>query len=313
MTLSWAVAHRMAMMSANQLHRDTGVPREEYVDVFAALRAAGVCCLAKPLRGLAGAYAARELGGPVALVSSGLDEMTMRHTAAHEFGHHIFGHGSTMDERVDPDGAHLGGSWPDEEKLAEAFAAWFLMPLPAVHTAIRRAGIGRPALPEHVHQVACWLGTTFAGTARHLVNLRMATAGQAAEWARIWRARSAKIRAALCGSAAAPRGRVWVVGPEASRAILHVLPGDTLVYPFGAVPDQLPKGVVARQEPQLALDTQASLTVTPALTRPAELTVNTPTGAAGTTVTLVPPPLRKGIDSTWRPRDEPPEIHLEKS
>ena len=63
---------------------------------------------------------------------------------------------------------------PDEEKLAEAFAAWFLMPLPAVASAMRRMGISRPRGPEDVHQIACWLGTSFAGTARHLVNLQLA-------------------------------------------------------------------------------------------------------------------------------------------
>jgi Zn-dependent peptidase ImmA (M78 family) len=311
LTLNWAVAHRMTMMVANQAHRDTGVARDEYVDIFAALQAAGVCCLAKPLRGLAGAYAAPELGGPVVLLSSGLDEMTMRHTAAHELGHHVFGHGSKMDERVDPDGGSLGGRWPDEEKLAEAFAAWFLMPLPAVRAAIRRAGIDRPALPEHVHQIACWLGTTFAGTARHLANLRMITPEQATGLVRTSRVRSTKVRAALCASAVPPQGRVWMIRAEANQANLHVIPGDTLVCAAGQLPNPLPQGLAMRSDPQLNIDSLAAVGVTAALTRATNLNVQPANGKTGIAVTLIPPPNRTGIASTWRPRDEQPGTDLE--
>lgn len=45
------------MMAANHAHHDTGVARDEYVDVFTALQAGGIFCIAKPLQGLAGVYA----------------------------------------------------------------------------------------------------------------------------------------------------------------------------------------------------------------------------------------------------------------
>jgi hypothetical protein len=311
LTLSWAAAHKMTMMVAIQAHSDTGVDRGEYVDVFTALQAAGVCCVAKPLRRLAGAYAAPALGGPAVLLSSRLEELTMRHTAAQELGHHVLGHDSRMDERVDPDRAGLGGPWPDEEKLAEAFAAWFLMPLPAVRTAIRRAGIGCPAMPEDVHQIACWLGTTFAGTARHLVNLRMVAPDRAAALMRTWRARSPAIRAALCGSAVPPPGRVWVMRPEASQASLHVIPGDTLVCGGWKVPASLPEGLVMRSDPQLSLDPRAAVVVTAALTRATDLAVQSADGNAKIAVTLIPPPERSGIGSAWRPGGEQPGPDLE--
>ena len=206
MTLGWAVAHRMAMMAANHAHDDNNVARHEYVDVFAALRAADICCIGKPWRGtLAGAYAGEELGGPVVMVNSKLDDVTVRHTASHELGHHCFGHGSKMEESIDPDSGSLGGWLPDEEKLAEAFAAWFLMPLPAVQAAMRRSGISRPSSPEDVHQLMCWLGASFAGTARHLVNVQLADPGEAEQWARTWRNNSGRIRASICGSRT-PRG-----------------------------------------------------------------------------------------------------------
>jgi hypothetical protein len=305
LTLYWAVAHRMAMMAANHAHEDTSTARDDYIDVFAALRAAGISCIAKPWDSLAGAYAGPELGGPVIMVNSRLDEVTMRHTAGHELGHHCFGHGSRMDEPIDPDVGNLGGPLPDEEKLAEAFAAWFLMPLPAVRAAMRRSGISRPRSPEDVHQIACWLGTSFAGTARHLAHLQLAGQQEAEEWVRSWHNGSGRIRARMCGSRTAPPGRVWVIRPQAHQARLHVLPGDTLMCPGGEFPDPLPPGLTARPEQQLSFEPRPAVTITEAMTQPRELTVTGLGAMTPVTLTLVLPPQRYGIDSAWRVLQHP--------
>jgi Zn-dependent peptidase ImmA (M78 family) len=302
-TLNWSVAHRMAMMAANQTHRDVGVARDDYIDVFAALEAIGVCCVAQPLRGLAGAYAAPEADGPAVILSSRLDEITMRHTAAHELGHHAFLHGSKVDERVDPDSVGLGGSWPDEEKLAEAFAPWFLMPLPAVRTAIRRSGADGPVTPADIHQIACWLGASYAGTARHLANLKMLTGEEAASLVRTWRARGDKIRAALALSSVPPPGRVWVMRAEGDQASLHVLTGDTLVYSAEEPPLPLPAGLTVGEVAQPTIDGLASAVVTSGLARPADFSTTAVCGAR-IAVRLLPPPCRVGISTEWRRRAE---------
>ena len=309
MTLPWTTAHRMAMMAANHAHNDTGAARDEYIDVFATLRAAGICCIGKPWRNLAGAYAGEELGGPVVMVNSALDEVAIRHTAGHELGHHCFGHGSRMEESLDPYAGSLGRQLPEEEKLAEAFAAWFLMPLPAVRTVMRRLGISRPRGPEDVHQIACWLGTSFAGTARHLVNIQLADTHEAEQWARAWRNRNDRIRAAMCGSRTPPPGRVWVIRPEAHAARLHLLPRDTLVCPDGELPHPLPPGLTARSDQQLSLEPRPAITITGAIPQPCQLTVTTSCGAVA--LALILPPRRDGIDSTWRSPQYPPIPHLE--
>jgi len=279
LTLGWATANKITMITANQAHRDTGVGRDDYVDVFGALAAKDVCCMAQPLSKLAGAYFSADSDGPAVLLNSCLDEVTIRHTAAHELGHHVLGHATRTDERIDPY-AGLTGPMPKEEKLAEAFAAWFLMPLPAVQTAIRRAGIRRPARAEDVHQVACWLGTSFAGTARHLANLRLATTQQTSEWVHAWRAKSSRIRAALCGHGIRPEGRVWMLGPPAHGASLHIVPGDTLVFTAVELPDPLPHGLAVKAYQQMSLDDRTAAVVTDGLTVPTELTVKT-LGEAG--------------------------------
>lgn len=309
MTIPWAVAHRMAMMAANHAHQDTGMARDDYVDVFTALRKAEICCIAKPLRGLAGAYADKNDGGPVVLLNSSLDEVTMRHTAGHELGHHVFGHNSREDRMADLDVASLGEPLPNEEKLAEAFAAWFLMPLPAVQSAMRRSGISKPRRPEDVHQVACWLGTSFAGTARQLGNLQLAHMQQAEEWTRAWHNGSARMRAALCGSRTPPPGRVWSIRSGAHGAYLHVLPGDTLVYPGGELPCALPPGLAVHSDDQLSLDSPMAVTITRALSQPCRLTVSE--SGTAIAVTLVPPPVRSGIDTTWRAPERSPALPRE--
>lgn len=297
MTLDWATAHRMAMMAANQAHRDLGIARDEHVDVFAAMRSAGVCCLTEPLGNLAGAYAGAELGGPVTLLNSRLDEITLRHTAGHELGHHRFGHALTADLGEELDRGGLGGVWPDEEKLAEAFAAWFLMPLPAVRAAMRRAGFSRPASPIDVHQVACWLGTSFAGTARHLVNLKLASMRQYNDWTRSWNRHGPELRSSLAGLL--PCDRVWVLGREADQASMHVLPGDTLVFRSGHVRRPLPQGLRREAGAQPSLQSQDVITVTNELAGPVSVTVTIPGIPGGLAITLIPAPIRLGIDTAW--------------
>jgi hypothetical protein len=227
-------------------------------------------------------------------------------------GHHVLGHGTRTDERVDPDGGSLTGALPDEEKLAEAFAAWFLMPLPAIQAAIERTGTGPPTAPGHVHQIACWLGTSFAGTARHLVNVHLATAQQAADWVRVWRAKSARIRTALGGQGPHPEGRVWTLGLAAHQARLHVIQGDTLVFGTGELPDHLPLGLAIRSDQQMSLESRSIVVITDSLTSPTQLIAKTPRGPE-IVITVIPPPSRQGIDTAWHQREDRSGPHLERS
>jgi hypothetical protein len=185
------------------------------------------------------------------------------------------------------------------------------MPLSAVRTAMRRAGVNLPTAPVDIHQIACWLGTTFAGTARHLVNLRLITPEQATRLVRIWRAKNATIRATLCGSAAPPPGRTWVLRPEANQANLHVIAGDTLVFPAEMSGTHLPSGLAMLPASEPVLEPLAAVSVTAALTWPADLTFQAADSPGETTVTLVPPPVRSGLASAWRPRDDRPDSDLE--
>jgi hypothetical protein len=298
----WDVAHRVASIAAVHAHRDYGIDRSDYVDVFTTIEAAGIDCVAQPLPRLLGMYVAPGDGGPAILVNSGQDEIGIRHSAAHELGHHALGHTSRWDE--DPFSRWGDGTWPDEEKTAEAFAAWFLMPPPAVRTAMRLVGVQAPRSGDDVYQIARWLGTSYAGTVRHLVNVRLARAQQANAWSRI---PPASLRCTAQGSADGPPGHVWVLRPCANGAIARVAVGDRLHLLLPAEAQiNVPGGVTCVRGPEEALlpgvpgpAAGPLLQVTHELTTPDVLTGCL--GGAGRPwqVTLAPVPLRRGVAEAW--------------
>jgi hypothetical protein len=299
------------MIRASQVLHATGAEGGEYVDVFASLTAEKVPCMAQPLDGLAGAYVGPQSAGPAVMVNSALSEIPIRHTAAHELGHHAFGHESRLDEPADPELGALGKQLPDEEKLAEAFAAWFLMPRRAVVGAMCRTEISRPMSPLDVHQISCWLGTSFAGTARHLVNLRLTDARQAERWTRAWHNGGAKLRAAVAQIQGSLPGRCWLIRPAADRATLHVLPGDCLVCPGGYLLQTLASGLEEHRSGQLTMEPLTAVSVNGALTRPVGLTMHEQGSGIPISVTLVPPPRRFGIDTAWGLHQDPSILESE--
>ena len=98
---------------------------------------------------------------------------------AHELGHHVFGHGSTIDE-LQEDGRRKPAFDPNEF-LVNAFAGFFLMPPLAVRRAFTLRG-WRPetAAPEQCFVVACSLGVGQETLIQHMVyGLRILPAARA--------------------------------------------------------------------------------------------------------------------------------------
>ncbi|MFI7126846.1 ImmA/IrrE family metallo-endopeptidase [Nonomuraea sp. NPDC050153] len=240
--MNWNIAHRIASIAAVQAHRDLGVDRHEYVDVYAALREAGVIGMARRMPRLFGMYASPQDDGPAVLLNASLDIIAQRHTAAHELGHHRLRHGTAYDKELDRSSHWGDGTWPDEEKLAEAFAAWFLMPPPALHSALGRIGVGRPRQPEHAYQVARWLGTSYAGTVHHLHRLRLLTREQKALWLKM---KPAAIKATLADGAVPSKAHVHVIDTAAHNTTVRVDVGDLVVLRIpGARFDTLPEALL---------------------------------------------------------------------
>lgn len=86
-------------------------------------------------------------------------------TCAHELGHHVFGHGSRVEElnfdRSDND--------IPEEVLANTFAAFLLMPRQAVTHAFRRRGMASQNVsPQDLYRVSSQLGVGYDTLVTHM-------------------------------------------------------------------------------------------------------------------------------------------------
>jgi len=107
------------------------------------------------------------------------------YNCAHELGHHVFGHGSSIDQLREDAKEH---PWEDpEEFLAETFAGFTLMPL----IGLRRAFAIREWTPEtatavQIFTIACEFGVGYGTLLTHLsVALSMISRARAAALQRV--------------------------------------------------------------------------------------------------------------------------------
>jgi hypothetical protein len=225
---TWLEAHRLANLAAAQAHGDFGIDTSAPpIDVYGAIGDAGVVLMWRPMPRQFGAYVAEPGSRPGILINSGLPPAAQRQTAGHELGHHRFRHGTRVDADLE---ASLDRRtvWTDEEKQAEAFASWFLMPRKAVRTALAHLGLERPQEPRDVYQLSLLLGTPYLSTVRHLPSLRLASQQLAARWA----ATSPNvIKARLDPSSESPASRkpdVWLISERLTGMEVTVHVGDRL-------------------------------------------------------------------------------------
>lgn len=181
--MKWADAHRIAMIEATHAHHELHLDVSTPIDVFDAIRRQRLLLAFEYFPRLSGVYVADPVAPGIA-VSAQHGLARQRYTAAHELAHHRFGHGTTVDPEIDPlsswGSAHSQLS--DAEKLAEAFAAWFLMPRRLVASTLNTLGLTAPTTPAHVYQLSLRLGTSYRATVRHLPNLKLASQMQARQW-----------------------------------------------------------------------------------------------------------------------------------
>ena len=106
-------------------------------------------------------------GPPGRILLSALRPVPRRaFTCAHELGHHVFGHGSTIDQLQEDE--RPDASKPDEV-LANAFAAFFLMPSVGLRGAFaRRHWSPETASPAQLFVVACQFGVGYVTLVNHL-------------------------------------------------------------------------------------------------------------------------------------------------
>lgn len=220
--MSFQESHREGMLAAAQTHHDLGINTTEQIDVFSAIDRLGLKLLFRPLDGCAGAYLfARSSAG--VLINSRHPFALQRLTAAHELGHHVFEHGATFDRETYES---ISNRHPREEQLAQAFAAWFLMPPELVDQALMDLGLGQPQSEDDVYGLSLILGTSYLATCYHLVSLELADWNNVRQWAKV---SPKSIKTGVMPSLAEARSDVWRVDITKELSPIRVKLGDYLI------------------------------------------------------------------------------------
>ena len=90
------------------------------------------------------------------------------YTCAHELGHHVFGHGTRLDEYL-AEGAKPSQRSHSEEQQANGFAAGLLMPSTAVQHAFHlREWSPTNCTPHQAFAISNWFGVSYTGFLDHL-------------------------------------------------------------------------------------------------------------------------------------------------
>jgi len=244
--LTWQQANQLAHVAAARAHAALNVDlTRSRVDVVAAIGEAEIDLLWRPMPRVFGVYF-NEPGANIGiLVNSSLHIGARRHTAAHELGHHWLEHTTSVDDGSlidlgadDPPEATVDflpstrfRRWTDQEKTAEAFAVWFLMPRRVVQNALTALGLERPSNALDVYRLATILGTSYATTLRHLPNLRIVTVAETERWAKV---APGRVKAQLDRGTPAPATRrrdVVVLDHAVGDLGIQVETGDRVVIP----------------------------------------------------------------------------------
>ena len=160
-----------------------------------------------------------------------------RYTAGHELGHHVFDHAAEID--VDLEDALRRGDverWPDHEKEAEAFGAWFLMPRRLI--CARTAGTRhRPRREIRSMSTRCRCGSALATPRRRASSrvVRLVELAEADRWAKV---QPRAIKQALAGDMVPDdmRNDVWWLDARHNRHPIDARPGDRLVLTLDEIP-----------------------------------------------------------------------------
>jgi len=111
------------------------------------------------------------------ILLSALRPLTRRvFTCGHELGHHVFGHGSTLDNLIE--NSERENCLQPEEFLADSFAGFLLMPIIGIRKAFASRGwSAESATPEQFFTVACCFGVGYETLITHMTySLKMVTA-----------------------------------------------------------------------------------------------------------------------------------------
>ena len=137
--------------------------RRTSFDIVGAVARRKIPVLFRPLDGLWGAFIAIDQENRGIIVTTKLSLAVQRYTLAHELGHLLLGHESSLDETIDHSARDAPGPRSTAEVAANTFAAELLGSKRLVLASAVRHRWNRQALhqPENVYQLALRLGISY--------------------------------------------------------------------------------------------------------------------------------------------------------
>jgi uncharacterized protein DUF955 len=240
----WQAAHRIAQIAAQNARGEAGLEHDQRVDIIAMIDAAGVEVFGQHSSRLFGATIPAEGDRPLAIwLNANSTVNGQRHTAAHEWGHRVLNHTATCELEVasftDVDAAGRSATADPQrnaartlpEVTAEAFAAWLLMPRTALRAALRAVDHSGAVTPTACYLISLLLGTSYAGTARHLATAHIIERPTSAALARVAPGRVKKDLDVAGAPPRDPRADVWPLAAVCSYGHLVFAEGDRIVVP----------------------------------------------------------------------------------
>lgn len=231
-------AYMIGVRAALREHAKLKTELTRQVDIFSIIEAASVPLMFRPLIGLSGAYFPPKIAGksvPGILINSNHQRSRQRYTAAHEYCHHLRDHMLIFDVETEVSPSR----WlrlDDRERIAEAFASWFLMPPTLVETTLKALEVSLAQLtPEAAYSLALHLGTSYRATVSHLYYMKRISEA-ARNQLQKYQPKNIKDRLIREAARLTTWNDVWVLGKAYSGKVIYPSEGDELNLVLPEIP-----------------------------------------------------------------------------
>jgi Zn-dependent peptidase ImmA (M78 family) len=164
-----------AMLTAIDVREKWKRDDDSPLDIYALCHDMGVMVRFVPIPSMEGLYGRRGDGTSVILLPSQRPLPRRAFSCGHELGHHVFDHGSSIDQMIGTYTERKSSRFDPNEFLVDTFAGFLLMPTLGVRNAFASRG-WKPsdATPEQIFAVACSFGVGYETLIAHMAfSLRM--------------------------------------------------------------------------------------------------------------------------------------------
>lgn len=174
--LSNSKIHLIAAREARRKHIELRIDCSKQINIFEIIESCKIPLMFQPLKKLSGAFIpakANEDNAAGILINELHPRSRQRYTAAHEFCHYIRDGYISLDIDTEIISRTTFDKINDMERIAEAFAAWFLMPKELIEATSKSIGLQLNNIEaEGIYQLSLCMGTSYSATVHHLYTLR---------------------------------------------------------------------------------------------------------------------------------------------